>query len=280
MLSFYLIYRIHTLQVVLQHCNYLQFKNAGEMPSVCRSTMKTLKQRELSNLIAFQSRNCTPESFKFVDIPTTKSDDNEATSWINLTRLYQVDEVPFQIPSFEWLVEKNWITRADARDTAIYVSAFELFPPNAATEKEWKRSSHFIRSHKLAKVTTEISDQVRNVREIGLPKSPVVRRASGKQRDIQFRITAKYPAPLFSGNNAVRFNLQPFWIYVFAYQENVGSCRQNSIDNPYSKCWPRICPISSPPRVNQVDPSIFSLWKVKLEAPFSIQCQKALEVVQ
>ena len=195
MLSFYLIYRIHTLQVVVQHCNYLQFKNAGEMPSVCRSAMKTLKQRELSNLIAFQSRNCTRESFKFVDIPTTKSDDNEATSWINLTRLYQGDEVPFQIPSFEWLVEKNWITRADARDTAIYVSAFELFLPNVATEKEWKRSSHFIRSHRLAKVTTEISDQIRNAREIGLRKSPVVRRASGKQRDIQFRITAKYPAP-------------------------------------------------------------------------------------
>ena len=267
MLSFYLIYRIHTLQVVVQHCNYLQFKNAGEMPSVCRSAMRTLEQREISNLIAFQSRKCTPESFKFVDIPTTKPDDDEATSWINLTRLYQGDEVPFQIPSFEWLVEQNWITRVDARDTAIYISAFELFLPNVATEKERKRSSHFIRGHKLAKVTAEISDQVRNAKEMGLGKSPVVRRASGEQRDIQFRITAKYPAPLFPGDNAVRFNLQPFRIYVFAYQEIGGSCRQNTIDNPYSKSLPRICPLSSPPRVNQVDPSIFSLWKVKLEAP-------------
>ena len=72
MLSFYLTYRIHTLQVVVQHCNYLQFKNAREMPSVCRSAMKTLKQensailslfnqeiahQNLSSLLIFQQQN-------------------------------------------------------------------------------------------------------------------------------------------------------------------------------------------------------------------------------
>ena len=271
MLSLYLIYRVHTLQIVVQHCNYLQFKNAGEMPSVCQNAMRTLEQRSLSNLIAFQGGKCTPESFKFVDIPTTKSNDDESTSWINMTRLYQGEEVPFQIPSFEWLVENNWITRADARDTAIYLSAFEMFLPNVSPEKERKRSRHFIKNHKVTKVSAGISDQITNAREIGVrkntSKNPIVRRASGEQRDIQFRITAKYPAPLFPGDKAVGYNLQPFRMYVFAYQENSGSCRQSTIDNPYSKSLPRICPLSSPPNPNQVDPSIFSLWKVKLEAP-------------
>ena len=197
MLSFYLIYRIHTLQVVVQHCNYLQFKNAGEMPSVCLSAMRTLEQRELSNLIAFQAGKCTPESFKFVDIPTIKSDNDDSTSWINMTRLYKGEEIPFQIPSFEWLVENNWITRADASDTAIYLSAFELFLPSDSPEKKRKRSRHFIGKHKLGKTNAVISDQITKEREIGksknTSKSPIVRRSSGKQQDIQFKITAKYP---------------------------------------------------------------------------------------
>ena len=266
MLSFYLIYRIHTLQIVVQYCNFLQFKNAGEMPLACLSAMNTLEQRELSNLIAFQAGTCTPESFKFVDIPTTKPDSGASAAWINMTKLYIGEEVALQIPSFEWLVENKWITRADAKDTAIYLSAFELFLPNGSVKKEKKRSRHFHRRQAHRKSDMFLQPAVAE-NGTNNQKTPLVRRNSGEQREIQFKTTAKYPAPLFPGEEATKFSLQPYRIYVFAYQENAGSCRQNTIDNPYSATLPKICPLSSPPAQRQVDPSIFSLWKIKLEAP-------------
>ena len=276
MLSFYLIYRIHTLQIVVQHCNYLQFKNAGEMPSVCLSAMRTLEQTEISNLIAFQPEGCTPESFKYVDIPTTKSDDDDdSSSWIDLSKLYKGEEVTFKIPGFDWLVAKKWITRADARDTAIYLSAFEVFLPNIASrDRKKSKKKHPHRMHKLSHVLSGnvISKEGRNgseavVRNKAASSNLIVRRNAGETREIQFKVTAKYPAPLFPGDNAIRFNLQPYRRYVFAYQENAGSCRQDTIDNPYPGNLPKICPLSSPPGESQVDPSIFSLWKLKLEAP-------------
>ena len=241
------------------------------MPSVFPSTMRTLEHREINNLIAFQPQTCTPESFKFIDIPTKKPNDDESISWINMSRLYQGEEVPFQIPSFKWLVESKWITKADASDTDIYLSAFELFLPNVPPEKERKRSRYFIRKHKLAQVNTVNTNHVASVGEVGrhknISKSHLVCRNSREQSDIQFRITAKYSSPLFPENKSTKFNLQPYCMYAFKYQENAESCRQNTIDNLYSSSLPRICPLSSPPSENQVDPSIFPLWKVKLEAP-------------
>ena len=109
-----------------------------------------------------------------------------------------------------------------------------------------------------------------NRRDIGLhsnvSRNLIKRQSTGEQREVHFSITAKYPAPLFPGDNAIKYSLQPYITYSFGYKENAGSCRLDTIDNPYSSSLPKLCPLSSPPE-NQVRPSIFSLWHVKLETP-------------
>ena len=285
MLNFYLIYRMHILQVVAQYCNYLEFKNAGEMPKVCPDAMKTLEQKEISKLIAFLPATCTPEAFKFVDISTTDSEKNGGKAWMNMTRIYAGEEVPFQIPSVDWLVANQWIPRVDARDTAIYVSAFELFLPSATSKKAKKKSKKLFRKQQSIGRKAFLQNGSHPSPEIGIAQ-PVQTaskgrinkrdetaadfassRSSSQTREIRFKITSRYSAPLYPGNDAPRFALQPYRRYVFSYQENAGSCRQDKIDNPYSPNLPQLCPVSIKPTDNDVDPSVFSLWKIKLEAP-------------
>eukprot|EP00794_Sanderia_malayensis_P006424 gene6424-7157_t len=288
MLNFFLIYRMHTTQILSQYCNYLEFKNAGEMPSVCPNALHSLEQNDISRVIAFSPASCTPESFKFVEIPTTDSNNEDKRGFINTTRLYSGEEIPFKIPNIDWLLRHEWITNADARDTAIYVTAFELFLPSDGTPGSRKKISNkqqsdqskikitksepgrslmkksFLTKKKLIKsASSSVPEQGRKDVSLNLMRS----RRSSTEREIRFKITARHSAPLFFEDESDRYGLQPNRRYIFTYQENADSCRQDRIDNPYSSSLPELCPVSLKPDDNDVNPSVFSLWKIKLQAP-------------
>ena len=273
-LSFYLVNRIHTLEMLTQHCAYLQFRNAGELPPECQSALRTLEHREISHLHGLQVGRCSPELFKYVDIPIQKSNDDDSLGSINITKLYQGDSVSFRIPNFEWLETNGWVTGVGLRDTAIYISAFEIFLPSVQSNEGKKRKTKLF--HKIKKgnhMTTVkgLSMTLQNGRETNLhsnaSKNLIMRRSSGEEQEIHFTITAKYPAPLFPGDNAVKYSLQPYTDFAFGYKENSDSCRLKTINNPYSSSLPKLCLLSPPPKPNDANPSIFSLWNVKLETP-------------
>ena len=125
-LSLFLLYRLHTLQAVDQHCNYLEYKSAGVRPKVCVDALKTLNSREIQKLIAYVPTGCPAETIQYVDIPI-KPRNAADQGYINVTRLHGGKEVSFQIPNVRWLQRQKWITVADKKDTAFYVVKFELF---------------------------------------------------------------------------------------------------------------------------------------------------------
>ena len=243
-LNLFLVSRLHTLQIIAQHCNFLEFKNAGEMPSVCASATRSLESRDIAKLIGFQPARCNPRIHKYVDIPTAKpAGEGKEQAWINVTRLYAGDEIPFRIPDTDWLVENNWITRSAARNRAFYISNFELFLFSEEGDKKADRRGQMKRV--MAKVRAQ--------------------RSSSTSTEIRFRIAAKYPAKLFMEDGATRYAIKPHRNFVFSYKEKWESCRQDPTINPYSSALPKICLTSLEPEGFDLDPSVFSLWKVKLE---------------
>eukprot|EP00794_Sanderia_malayensis_P006435 gene6435-7167_t len=288
MLNFFLIYRMHTTQILAHYCNYLEFKNAGEMPSVCPNALHSLEQNDISRVIAFTPASCTPESFKFVEIPTTDSNNDDKSGFINITRLYSGEEIPFKIPNIDWLLRHKWITNADARDTAIYVTAFELFLRSDGTPGSRKKISNKQKTDQSNIKITKSKAQRSLMKKSLLTERKIIKsassfvpeqgrkdvslnsmrsRRSSTEREIRFKITARHSAPLFFEDESDRYGLQPNRRYIFTYQENADSCRQDTIDNPYSSSLPELCPVSLKPDDNDVNPSVFSLWKIKLQAP-------------
>ena len=119
--------KTHTLQAVTQACNVIQYRNAGEMPTVCKKARKSLSDSDIADVIAFLPESCvenTNDGF-YVSIPVSNGEPKPGT--INLQDLYSKKQATFQIPDSQWLVDHGWMLRSDAAEKVFYVKGFELF---------------------------------------------------------------------------------------------------------------------------------------------------------
>ena len=133
-LTLMLLSRLHTLQVVSQYCDVLEYKNAGVRPQACNFALDKLDAISVSNLIAYHPPQCY-STFDFVDIPT-KPKDSKDQGYIDLKNLYAGKKVSFKIPNMEWLKKYGWIIESDENNAAFYVNDFELYLPDEIMANE------------------------------------------------------------------------------------------------------------------------------------------------
>ena len=119
--------KTHTLEALRQACNVLQYKNAGEMPVVCKKAEKSLSDLDIADVLAFLPETCVENTNDgvYVSIPVSNGATQPGT--INLQDLYSKKRATFQIPGVQWLVDHGWLLRSDAAEKVFYVKGFELF---------------------------------------------------------------------------------------------------------------------------------------------------------
>ena len=118
--------RIHTIQAVQLHCNSLEYRNAGEMPSVCIDALQSLSDSAISDVIAYLPQTCVvnTQNGVYVSIPASKT---ARKGTVNLQDLYRGKKTSFQIPDSQWLVDNGWVRTSEAQKNVFYVKGFELF---------------------------------------------------------------------------------------------------------------------------------------------------------
>ena len=122
----YMTFKTHVLQTVHQYCNVLEYMEGGEQPSECKGV-----QTDLALLVANTVPVCISEISHYYSIPTQPSEEGD-TAYVNVTELFDGDDVTFQIPSAEWLYDNDWI-RAEEIDYAFYVKQFKIYLPTKTT---------------------------------------------------------------------------------------------------------------------------------------------------
>ena len=130
-------YEIQKWQAIMEYCDVLEYENGGIRPSVCQG-MDT----DIPNLFAFIPTDCLGHQgfTRFYSIPALIEEEGvykHATvpddyARLNVTALLAGDEVHFQIPDSDWLVEHNFILEGE-KDYAIYVRQFEVYLPVEST---------------------------------------------------------------------------------------------------------------------------------------------------
>ena len=118
--------RMHTIQAVQLHCNSLEYRNAGEMPSVCIDALQSLSDSAISDVIAYLPQACVDNTQNgvYVSIPASNTTRKGA---INIEDLYKGKKTTFQIPESQWLVDNGWVRKSEAEESVFYVKGFQLF---------------------------------------------------------------------------------------------------------------------------------------------------------
>ena len=126
----YVAFKTHILHAVHLYCNVLEYMEGGVLPSECKGV-----NTDLALLLASTEPVCISDTTRFYRIPTTMGSVNGSSftngsndSSINIFDLIAGDEVTFQVPSADWLVEKDWI-RPNERNYSFYVKKFEVYLP-------------------------------------------------------------------------------------------------------------------------------------------------------
>ena len=118
--------RMYTLQAVQLLCNTLEFRDAGEMPEVCKTAFESLSNSAVTDVAAYNPKIClgnTPDgTFKSIPISNTGE-----KGTINLHDLYSGNKTIFQIPDAQWLIDNGWLHKSDAEENVFYVKGFEIF---------------------------------------------------------------------------------------------------------------------------------------------------------
>ena len=118
--------KMHTLQALSLHCNALEYRNAGEMPTVCTNAMEKMTDSAIADVISFLPQSCIAgtEDGKYVNIPVSK---NIRKGAINIKDLYSGKKTTFQVPDAQWLVDNGWLHKFEVENKVFYVKGFELF---------------------------------------------------------------------------------------------------------------------------------------------------------
>ena len=151
-------------------------------------------------------------------------------SSINITKLYNGEEVLFQIPSYQWMIDNKWIsdsTDAELENTALYPADFKIFMLSDRSEP-----------------ATSIISKASAI----LAAKLFLTQAQGNE----YRITPTVTHTFEYINN----------------QERKECFNQNEYieHNPYGEDYSGICPTTYRLSTNdqQPIPSVFSLWKIKV----------------
>ena len=124
-LTSFIVSRVHTLTALQLHCNIIEYKNSGEVPSACSNALNTLTDEDIADAIAYLPESCTVNpGGKYVSIPVTKKGRLDA---VNLRHLYSGHETSFRIPDAQWLVDYGWMIPSDAKEKVFYVKGFQIF---------------------------------------------------------------------------------------------------------------------------------------------------------
>ena len=118
--------KIHTLQALQEHCSALEYRNAGEMPPVCKIALEEMNDSAIADVISFLPQNCIAGTAdgKYVSIPVSRNNHKGA---INIQDLYNGNKTTFQVPDAQWLVDNGWLHKYEAEREVFYVKGFELF---------------------------------------------------------------------------------------------------------------------------------------------------------
>ena len=118
--------KIHTLQALSLHCNALEYRNAGEMPTVCTNAKEMMSDSAIADVISFLPQSCIAGTTdgKYVTIPASR---NNRKGAINIQDLYNGKKTTFQVPDAQWLVDNGWLHKYEVENKVFYVKGFELF---------------------------------------------------------------------------------------------------------------------------------------------------------
>ena len=118
--------KMHTLQALQLHCNALEYRNAGEMPTVCKTGMEKMSDSAIADVISFLPQSCIAGTTdgKYVNIPVSR---NNRKGAVNIQDLFSGKKTTFQVPDAQWLVDNGWLHKFEAEREVFYVKGFELF---------------------------------------------------------------------------------------------------------------------------------------------------------
>ena len=125
----YIIYKTNTLLLINLYCNTLEYVQGGIRPVDCKGPETSIASLSANN----PTLECSSETHNFYKVPTKPAFDDD-NAYIDLNQLYSGDWVSFQIPSSNWLVEKQWIQSYKQHDS-IYVKQLEAYLPTDLGEK-------------------------------------------------------------------------------------------------------------------------------------------------
>ena len=141
--------KAHMGTLVRDACNLIEYKNAGTSTEFCKDLKLTSDPSSTSydSLVAFDYTQdmCSDDySIKVVNIPAAVRENGTGISLpytIDLERLYNGEEVTFQVPNSTWLIMNGWMNEVDA-DKANFIREFELFlPPMFSHDQPFQEES-------------------------------------------------------------------------------------------------------------------------------------------
>ena len=119
----YITYRSHLCHAIRLYCDVLEYMEGGNMPGECEGL-----ETDLASLLAKTLPVCISETTQFYKVPTKPSSQGDK-AYVNLTELFAGNNVSFQVPSTQWMIDNQWIHERE-RNQAFYVKKFEVFLPS------------------------------------------------------------------------------------------------------------------------------------------------------
>ena len=118
----YMTYKTQVIKTINLYCDRLEYQDGDVRPSECKGV-----NTNVDLLLSKNIQDCNAQTHTFYyNVPTVPA--NSGNSYIDLKQLFSGNEVPFQIPNSQWLVDRNWIGSHE-KDYAIYIEQFEIYLP-------------------------------------------------------------------------------------------------------------------------------------------------------
>ena len=118
----HILYRLQSLTVAEEYCNFLEYTEGGRRPSICRGI-----ETSITELLSYQRQKCFVRNSGYADIPT-KPAHKDDRAFLNLTDLIAGKSVSFQVPNATWLLNSSWIRQPDFT-SKIYLQSVDLILP-------------------------------------------------------------------------------------------------------------------------------------------------------
>ncbi|CAG2184762.1 unnamed protein product [Mytilus edulis] len=102
-------------------CNILEYKR-GRKPQLCNGLAT-----DIDKLLASRDSECHAE-LKFITVSTQRTNKTGDYSWLDLSRLFRGETVPFQVPDVNWWMQHGQLLPSQ-RSHSFYLTGFEIYMP-------------------------------------------------------------------------------------------------------------------------------------------------------